>query len=77
MTTTIANVYHGHRDQSRPFSLVVRHGTRGTTRQDLERELMKLDLGPCETKDEALLLKLMVSERLRPFTDVSKFGGYV
>lgn len=73
--TTPAQAYPGHRDSAQPFSLVVRYGTRGHTREDVEAELVALNLGPCATRDAALLLKLMVSERLRPFVDVSKFGG--
>lgn len=76
-SNSLSQVYHGFSDPARPYSLVVRYGTRGSTRDDVERELAQLNIGPCATKDEALLLKLLVSERLRPYVDVSKFGGYL
>lgn len=73
-----SSAIRGHEDPNKPFSLVVRYGTRGETRDQTVEEILSKNLGgPYATKDEALVAKAQISRHLQPFTDISTFKGWI
>jgi hypothetical protein len=57
---------------------VVRHGTRGNTRERVEAAIDETKLGgPYATRSEASVAKAQLPDDLRPFADISRFGGHL
>lgn len=74
---SLREIYHGYRDPARPYSIVVRYGTHGDVRERTEAMLRREALGPFATKAEAVVARSELDPALRPYTDISQFGGYV
>lgn len=73
---TLSTVYHGFADPALPWSLVVRHGTVGNTRDRTEQALMGAKLGPFATKADAVLSLSQTQEipdALKPFVGKIRF----
>jgi hypothetical protein len=68
--------YHGHRDPAKPFSVVVRYGTRGDTRERAAEAIRLHTPHPYATKAEAEEARKR-HNGLSPFMEVSTFGGYL
>ena len=64
-------VYVGHRNKALPYSLVIRHGTHGQVREQLETILRCVS--PFATKLEAVRAKDNVRENLRPFVAIETY----